>query len=86
MAISTFETLTMRHGERSVSKHQGVAGARGRYHLIRWNLAWTTSTCYKPREIERPALRGRYDYHGERTPALPRLGRETPALGSPSLQ
>src|SRR5882724_10791599 len=25
-------------GERNVSKHQGVAGARGRYHLIRWNL------------------------------------------------
>jgi hypothetical protein len=28
----------MRHDECNVSKHQGVAGARERYHLIRWNL------------------------------------------------
>jgi hypothetical protein len=34
-----WQSVWMRHGEHSVSKHQGVAGARGRYHLIRWNLA-----------------------------------------------
>src|SRR5438132_2005422 len=33
-----WQSVWMRHGERNVSKHQGVAGARGRYHLIRWNL------------------------------------------------
>src|SRR5437660_7517219 len=33
-----WQSVWMRYGERNVSKHQGVAGARGRYHLIRWNL------------------------------------------------
>src|SRR5467141_900982 len=33
-----WQSVWMRHGERNVSKHQGVAGVRGRYHLIRWNL------------------------------------------------
>ena len=32
------------------------------HHIIRWNVilsgAWTTSTCYKPREIERFKLGG----------------------------
>src|SRR5260370_29235444 len=33
-----WQSVWMRHADRNVSKHQGVAGARGRDHLIRWNL------------------------------------------------
>src|SRR5262249_23507712 len=44
-----WQSVWMRHGEHSVSKHQGAAGAGGRYHLIRWNLlAASGRMCRRP--------------------------------------